>query len=725
MRLIYIFNIFFLLSNLYSQTIHNNFVWKSYTYKGEILDIEISDDKVWCVTQGGVFSADLNDRTTEEFTNTEGLIGINMVSVEADNEGNLWFSNKNKGFNIYNKKTAGWDKKIVDITGELIINDISIKDRTIYIANNKGISEYLIDKDEIKSNFKNLGEFSSSVRVSKVYIFDNTIWAITDEGPASANLDSPNLQDPIFWTNYTSFSEGETEITGLTEFQNQIYAASKKGVLKLENNKWKLVCSINPVHFISSGKDYIYFTQWSNLYYGNDIYNLEMQSFDCYKINFAKINNDTIFAGTSNRGLYVFYHGDTLNYMPDNPGGNSFNDFAVDNTGKLWCSSGIKSNKGIYSFYNGEWTNYSASELGGIGNFFVIEVDNFNRKWLGTPGNGLLIVDDDEGFNVTPIDHTSGLLTGSATPEFVIVEEIKKDSKGNMWLINNFANNGNALVCVTPEDDWYYFSDKDGLLSNILNTLTFDEQGRVWIGSRTRGIFVLNHKGTIENKSDDTWIYFDKNKLRSNTITALETAQDGTIWIGTPEGINYYSLGSISSIICPLSNDIQDFAIDGIDNLWVTTGKGVAVFNFNDYDWEIYTSGDSPLVDNNIFSILADKNNGIVYIGTNSGMTKIETPYKIPHTDYSNVVVYPNPFIIRNHDKVVIKNLTRFSFITVFTETGQLIRKIPYSSENVVGTEAYWDGKDKINQIVPSGIYLIAVADEYGNQKTFKIAVIR
>ena len=258
-----------------------------------------------------------------------------------------------------------------------------------------------------------------------------------------------------------------------------------------------------------------------------------------------------------------------------------------------------------------------------------------------------------------------------------------------------------------------------------MNTVSFDENNRVWIGSRNNGIFVLDYNGTLGNKSDDNWFYFDNNELRSNTINSFELGLDGTVWIGTPDGINYYSLNSVGSLISPVSSEIHCFAVDGFDNLWVGTDKGIGIFNFYDYKWEIYNSENSPLIDNNINSIEINRKNGDVFIGTNSGLSNITTPFKTPDIKYSNVIIYPNPFILSKHNRLIIKNLTGFSSVSVFSESGRLIRKLAYESSFVSGVEGYWDGKNESGDKVSTGIYIIAVFDAAGNTKSFKVAVIR
>ena len=98
MNQIKILLIVFFFSTAYSQTIHNNFVWKSYTFKGEVLDFTLDGGKVWCATSGGIFSADLDDRTITEFSNTEGLMSNNLVALEKDDANNIWFAFREKGY---------------------------------------------------------------------------------------------------------------------------------------------------------------------------------------------------------------------------------------------------------------------------------------------------------------------------------------------------------------------------------------------------------------------------------------------------------------------------------------------------------------------------------------------------------------------------------------------------------------------------------------------------
>ena len=138
-----------------------------------------------------------------------------------------------------------------------------------------------------------------------------------------------------------------------------------------------------------------------------------------------------------------------------------------------------------------------------------------------------------------------------------------------------------------------------------------------------------------------------------------------------------------------------------------------------------YNTGNSNLLDNEIYSVAFDGESGRAYFSTPKGISILNTPFANPKENFSNIHIYPQPFNPNIHEKVVIQGLMDNSSVKILTITGQLVRELTFQTDDVQGYEAQWDGKDTAGDLVGSGVYILYLFSEEGVAATQKMAVIR
>ena len=84
--------------------------------------------------------------------------------------------------------------------------------------------------------------------------------------------------------------------------------------------------------------------------------------------------------------------------------------------------------------------------------------------------------------------------------------------------------------------------------------------------------------------------------------------------------------------------------------------------------------------------------------------------------------ISPNPFIMPDDERVIIKNVPSGSIIKIMTITGTLIKEIQLPSNQ---SQAIWDGTNEQGQQVGTAVYLVAAHHSSERNKVSKIAVIR
>ena len=708
--------------------------WKTYTNVNPIRSFVCVDTTLWCASSGGVLKVDITSQETEIFTNTEGLSSNSVTAVTRDADANIWIGTESGDLNVFSAESGVWEL-IHDYSGHQIY-DLQIVGDSLYVACDFGVSLYQISAREVREHYKKLGNLLAwNTRAKAIAIKDRDIWVATDQGVAKSNLDYPNLMDPQFWTNYTT-TDGllSNEITTFAAFQNNIYAGTSLGLSKWDGNTWL------DAGFGSTSISALFSTSDSlvagagislKIYNGVSWHTLPSSP---QKISDVLIDGyGDFWIGTESDGLYRFDSNLQTweNIRANSPMSDAFTAMALDKNGALWC---IAADKGVSSFKNGEWRCYDDDDGITYAPYRTIGVDSYNRKWCGSAGKGIAVIEDvEDTLYVFYVDTTGGALVGaqgesSVHPNYVVIEDLTVDANGNVWISNKFALTRQPLVVVTPDYEFQYFSLADGIRETKISCLAVDDtRGWVWIGMENLGISVIDFAGTPLDKSDDQYVgsLTTVDGLNGDEIRSIAIDDDGVVWIGTDKGLNYWFDGRVDSRGGLLSDDINIIAIDFRNNKWIGTFAGVSMLSADSYTWTHYSTDDYPLVGSNVRSFAFDPNTGYVYIGTESGLSRLATPFTPPKEDLSEVEAYPNPFIIDTGPvtKFTIRNLADRSSVSIFTPNGLLIRTI--GQDQIPGSWAEWDGRNQQGDLVASGVYIYVIYTEDEQSHVGKVAVVR
>ncbi len=711
--------------------------WTTFTSQNDIRDLILSDDYIWCATNGGVFSYQISSGTYRQFQNTNGLTSVNAQTIEVDQEGHIWVGFADGWINYYDPMADNW-KNIRDYLGHQIYDLETIGD-SLLVALDLGISLYDIRKKEVKETYKHLGwNLPAEIAVFDIMVVNREIWATTGSGIARSSFDLANLMAPESWKNYTT-SQGlpTNEANSLVAHHDSIYVGTKAGAAILRDQRWdslsyslpyadvkKLVSKNRELYALTYG----YVSRWIPEEYHWQNVAEYVRELSCLAI----ADNGDLWVGRNKSGTAKgFAHFSMKNetweyFTPPGPPSNEFNGLAVDKNGILWCAS---ARDGIFKYDGISWQQYTTAD--GLVNDGIksATVDSENRKWFGSIGGGLIMIDEDEKITVFHKDHLSA---AGASQDWIVVPDVKVDRYNNAWLLNTEANNSRIVAVYTPLLEWYYFTVEEGILSNVVTSLDMDWADRVWIGTQA-GVSVIDYNNTLAYKSDDV---IKENSLttadglESNSIRDIAIDQDNIVWIATDGGLNYWywdsqsQKGVVKYQTGLLSNSVNVIAVDIRNNKWFGTSAGVSILAPDGYTFTHYTTQNSSLVNDNVTSFGFDFESGKVYIGTANGLSVLETPYSRPREDLSQVKAGPNPFIIGKGKQFTFLELSDDVAIKFLTENGMVVRHIP--KDEILGAYTTWDGRDDNGEYVASGIYVYVIYnEEIGLNQVGKVAVIR
>jgi ligand-binding sensor domain-containing protein len=716
-----------------------------------------SPQGVWAATAGGLLLWEANRQAFRQITNTAGLRQNITKAIGRDNRGRIWI--------VLATGTIAQPTGLIDVfdpaknsfvrINDYInrnIYDFASRGDSMYIALDRGISLYDIGRNEVKETYQNLGKsFARGTAVQALFVDSGDLWAATNSGIARTSLSLPNLLAPESWTNYTTTNGLPSNVVrGFAKFSQRLVAATSNGVTAFDGQHWSNagLAGSQVLQLISTqenGRAVLYAATPFSVFRSETLGAWSAVGRSIAIVTGIVIDESgTLWASTYDNGLYEFDRS-AQNWRlrePDGPAANSFTSLSLDPDGNLWSTS----TNGFQIYDGSRWYNYNTSNLlppGATDIRQIVHLAN-GEHWVATWGAGVFVIEGkvDALTIKRRIDATTGeLSTALGETNFPAVPFLKADAQGNIWILNFNASNTNALLARTPADQFVYFSRSDGLRSLDVSVLEIEKRqdapDRIWVGTSSSGVSVLDYNGTLQNKADDDFsgeLDLDDNLL-SNRVTSLAQDRDGYIWIGTDKGLNYFfRSGGANDRFCYslISDDVKIVKVDPRNNKWIGTGAGISVLSGEDNcSLTHYTVENSPLVGNFVTSMAFNTKTGDAWLGTTTGLSRFRTPFTEPKPDLSQLSGYPNPFIL--HDGTAtcgtpggfrITNLAEESAVKIYSVNGDLIRS--YSTDQVPGAQVCWDGRDESGKLVPSGVYLfVAFVESTGASAVGKVAVVR
>ena len=696
--------------------------WKTYSSAIHVTAMNRDQQFLWIGSHGGLLGYDPSSSKFELWTNTEGLASNSVTALTVDIQGRIWIGFDTGVIQRYDPGSGIWER--IDDYLDHPVSCLTLYGDSLFVGLDIGISLYRISRKEVRETYRHLGTgFQIDIPVSRVVIDEGIIWALTSDGVARADLKTSNLLDPENWDSITELGGLETaQLTDIISYDQTIFVSASNGVSRKQGETWQRISQIET--FDLEIHDTILLGVREDRVYSWDAGSWKAWSEEVQGIT-RILSAFSILWGGTEKGILEYDSGLSTwtRHTPNSPGSNLVSHLAVDETGRLWAAS---RNNGVSVYTGTEWILYNVETFSDLWTNDVVAVnsDGAGNIWLGTWGKGTIFLRPDGSFEA--YRSVNGYLAGiSIDPDYAVVSHIFTDSRGTTWLINREAGNNLPVVAVNPDSLWTYYGFGDGITSKFLQHITEDSEGKKWFGSEMNGLFVLDDAGTSDYKGDDPPILqiTTANGLESNEITALAVEKDGGVWIGTRKGLHYYFFGSITRRYGLASDNITALLVDGANNLWVGTRVGLSHLSASDFSWSHYTVENSGLVNNDITSLALDPDTGVLYVGTNQGISSLNTPYSRPLAELSDLHIFPNPYLPGKHGSVSIDNLSENVTVAIFTSGGYQVRV--FSTDQVYGRSITWDGSDAMGNPVASGIYLIVTKAEDGQTRAAKLALIR
>lgn len=711
--------------------------WTGYTSMRQISQVLVFGGQVWSATAGGVLRFDPGQQSFTRYTRLEGLAGNHVLSLAADEQGDLWFGTEGQGLSRFRPAQNQFDPPFLQFR-DLRIDALAAAGGRVFVATDRGISVFLADKEEVRETYHRLGDLAKDIQINDLVVHGRALWAATAEGVAWAALDQPNLQDPESWT--TNRYLGPT--SNLLVHGDTLLASSVHNVYAFDPQ-------VNG--FVSDYGDTLRVLGLGS-FQGRAVVSLENGGF-LQRVDPGMWTRQPAPVITQVRALS---HGDSALWVgtreglralaapnpppPSEPAANQFYEMKLLRWGELWAASvpnDFVTPYGLYQFDGTRWQVHDKNTGLPSNTLVSLETDAADRLWVGTWGHGVIIRDSSGAWQ--RLNHNNSPLRGiGGKQDFVAISDITRDSTGLMWLAN--VQIGLVVMDGFPPDRGLVIENPALSLSpkRDIGQVVIAPAGVKWISTETDGVILFDDGSTPFDPADDFSLLLNQvfdERLTSDRVGALLLDRGGRLWVATNSGLNavrgtYSRAGRSFSVESwrtytadnglP-SSEINALEQDDLGHIWVGTEGGLARLSPQGEVEFTFTTNNSLLIDNRVKSLLFDPEKRELWIGTFDGLSRLHLG-ESTSSGGDGLSVYPNPFVLESRGSpLCFAGLPLGASLRIFSLAGELVAQL----DGVPGQGSLlWRGQNQAGVLVGSGVYFFVATDEAGRSIKGKFAVV-
>lgn len=320
------------------------------------------------------------------------------------------------------------------------------------------------------------------------------------------------------------------------------------------------------------------------------------------------------------------------------------------------------------------------------------------------------------------------------------------DNEGNLWFVKRgtetAADRGKILVLPASRrkslkdikpSDWKTVKIPSDYNVDFDAFIGFSSRGNINFisdGKWNKGLLVMDNNGTPNNFNDDKFTHHTTLNDQTGSQVSLEYIMgatedhEGRWWFNTSQGVWVIDRPAdamsrdfkVRRPVVPRndgtglgdylldSEKIYMIAIDASNRKWMATeNSGVYLVSADGTEiLEHFTTSNSPLLSDCVYSVTCDPNSNRVYFGTANGLMSYDGDSAPAADDYSDVYAYPNPIRPDYTGWITIAGLMENSLVKIADAAGNVF----YQGRSEGGM-ASWDGCDSSGRRARSGVYYV------------------
>lgn len=482
------------------------------------IELGLDDNIVIGTYRGGIQLADNNLNLKyyrESFLRNINLTSTEISAIELQQDSILWIGTYNDGLNKINlndgKVTHPFSK---DPPGSAIINSLyEDNDGNLWIGTRNGLQIITKENDTIRLNTAKSS--SKGLSDNDVLCFEEdecgNIWLGTRNGGLNI-LEKSSLFDKstdinIWW--YLPKSDG-------TSVYNRTVSVI---TMDRNNNMW--LGTPTGINYVNPLGDPVRLIK----------HNTGKETISHDRIGaLAKSSNNKVWIGTDGGGLDLYDPQiETIDNYTHNERDNSSlsNDYILsileDSKDRVWVGT-YQGGLNRLDKKTGRFKHYLQGSVSNGSDVRVIYESNNGTIWVGTNRGGLYkYLENEDNFKYI---ESLGKID---------IRSIKDNKAGdNLWL----ATFGSGLIrynSVKDDSQSYNKKNTKGFNSDIIFSVLLLENGEVLAGTRYGGLIRFNPN------TNEVLNFTEEDGLSNNTVNSLIWEDETYVWMGTYNGINRYN----------------------------------------------------------------------------------------------------------------------------------------------------------------------------------------
>lgn len=750
--------------------------WKTYLSYNNTNSVEESNDQVFVVAEGSLYTYGKDDNSIKQYYKGNGL-NDNTISLIRYNKQtkSLLIIYDNSNIDILEGGVATNLPYLSTSTSirDKQINSVLVNDEYAYLSTAFGIVVVNMAKKEIKDTYKlSLNITSCAIQNGNIYA-STTNKAEVSSGIIYASL-KENLLDKANWKPYglSNLSDSHT-ISAIASFKNTLfYLVSQQGIFYENNGELSRIINSSTLKYMKVIGEKLACIDNSRVFIVSDT-----QKFDQINLSINDISTyqaDKYWIAEGSKGLRSIQRKGSNSFealnepiILDGPYSNSAFDIVCKNDkvymiiGGKDLLNGKRFDKGGYilTYDYDKWSFIDPKEAQKKLNLprnprdytsIAVTTDDSNDEIVYASSMGDGVIQYKNGTPVQSYNEKNAFkeTAGGYGSGYCYIDGLAFDKNGNLWMTSSEVNH--AVLVLDKAGAWHRLDIEQlrGVytINDILITSTNDKW--IYVPRNTPKLVMIPNNESLDEVSSyefTTLIDTDGKELTPSNYTCVAEDKDGYIWVGTNRGAVYFTKPRISSaedkaatrctrvkytneetgnLAYFLDNVVvTTLKVDAGNRKWIgTKGNGVYVLD-NDNETIVYqfNTTNSPLLSDNIYDIEINDKTGEVFIGTDKGLNSYQGEASEGKSDYSEIYAYPNPVRPEHMDKVTIVGLMDNSNVKITDLNGNII----YQTKSL-GGQAIWNCRNASGSRVATGVYLVLASTEEASESVVtKIIVVK
>ncbi|HET6244407.1 MAG: SpoIIE family protein phosphatase [Bacteroidetes bacterium] len=291
----------------------------------------------------------------------------------------------------------------------------------------------------------------------------------------------------------------------------------------------------------------------------------------------------------------------------------------------------------VYDLKSNKFKNLEMEEKTAFKSVKAIVEDANGIIWIGTQGKGILRINPSD-FQAISYSKSNGLLSEN-------ISCLIFDNKQNLWI---GSDKGITIVPKGVEitkASVLTLNELNGLNVSKIKTFAQGSENEIWVGTEDIGVLIVSTDELLTNGNPSLKGQINE-ELLSPKITFIDTDKDSNKWVGTKGGgvTKISKDGKIKHFTTRQGLNYYNancIVQDRENNIWIGTDLGL-----NQYRGERFQTFDiaDGIANNLIWSVIEDSK-GSLWLGTNHGISVIN--YTANTTGNSDRI--SNDFSIKNY----------------------------------------------------------------------------